>query len=917
MADGAVAPAGSVMREDTGILQTCTEQEVEEWNRIHKWGLMTRTIANYQRLEQVGEGTYGKVYKARCISTGRDVALKKIRVHHGGYKGLPTTAIREIKIMKQLHHKNMVELIEVVTSKGVEFLDEDENPVDDKRNREKDVEKDKKKISPSDLESLAVERSTPKNSKKDKLSDKNMDPREGFKGNLFLVLEYVSHDLTGLMDMCYRFSEVQVKCIFRQLLDVLDYIHTNNYVHRDLKCSNILLTNTYQLKLADFGLARCLDNSSYMFDNVSLDDVAGKQDLTNKVITLWYRPPELLLGETRYGTSVDIWSAGCILAELLLGRPLFTGKTEMEQLSLIFDLVGTPTRDRWEGFNDLKLLKSGEFTIGKVKNSSLRQKYGNKNKMNSTAIDLLEKLLELDPSKRMTAGRAMTSRYFLTEPRAPENPDELGRIDPCDNGVGGHFHEFQTKKRRREAKMVGEKAKKEAKANGLSEKEAEAAYHTSYEEHIRKLAVEKPQNEKRTSPSLLPMKDRMETKEAEKLGHHVKSEVSETNIRSKSLKNPPRSSRKELEAVNNSAEGITEDEKERHESVKILSSRHRYSSAELSPPRHPNKYMSKESNDGIFEQSSEEQSGRHKGETESAEHKGRRNEASEGGERQKKMKSDGANERDSVSEGGKGSFKILDAQTESSNRSELENESRRQYRKKSGRGRKTERKGSGGARSRSRSSSSSSSSSYLSTTSSESSTSKRRRRHSRSKKRRRSRSHSREKSARRSSDRRGEKGRDHPSRYRNSEVYEGVSGSQREWGRERKSQSGGERTHHERHSDRHKHGNERVREHDYYEASGRESWDQFDRFAGRETLDPRWRLNDAPWDTRKGQPGYDLPPRNWSDPAYSHENPLNSDRWHRASDQPRYAFDTSHGPSDPGRHGRRDRSGNPERGKRR
>ena len=190
------------------------------------WRNMTRTIAHYERIEQIGEGTYGQVYRARCRDTNQIVALKKIRVHHGDYWGLPPTILREIKILKRLRHPNLVQMVEVVSSKGVEHLDED------------DEVEEKHRVSKN---------------------DKVGDAREGYKGNLFLVLEYVSHDLTGLMDVAYRFTEVQVKCIFQQLLGALQYMHDNKYVHRDIKSSNILIDQHFRLKLADFGLARCIE----------------------------------------------------------------------------------------------------------------------------------------------------------------------------------------------------------------------------------------------------------------------------------------------------------------------------------------------------------------------------------------------------------------------------------------------------------------------------------------------------------------------------------------------------------------------------------------------------------------------------------------------------------------------------------
>ena len=220
---------------------------------------MTRTIAHYKRIEQIGEGTYGQVYKAHCLSSGRIVAMKKIRIQGGGHQGygLPSTVIREIKILKQLRHPNMVRMIEVVSSKGVEHLDHDDERADE-RKRKKEEAKTLNKDAGGDNSSNTGLNST----KKDKYKDRTKDAREALKGNLFLVLEFVSHDLTGLMDMAYRFTEVQAKCIFRQLLEVLGYIHENKYVHRDIKCSNILIDTRFRVKLADFGLARCLESSS-------------------------------------------------------------------------------------------------------------------------------------------------------------------------------------------------------------------------------------------------------------------------------------------------------------------------------------------------------------------------------------------------------------------------------------------------------------------------------------------------------------------------------------------------------------------------------------------------------------------------------------------------------------------------------
>ncbi|EEC50252.1 predicted protein, partial [Phaeodactylum tricornutum CCAP 1055/1] len=353
---------------------------------------MTRTLAHYERQEQIGEGTYGQVYRARCKDTGRVVALKKMRMHHGGYWGMPLQFIREIKILKKLTHPNLLQMIEVVTSKG-----------------------------------------------KDRVSD----ARESYKGNLFLVLEYVSHDLTGLMDVAYQFTEVQVKCIFRQLLEACAYMHQHKYVHRDIKSSNILLDSHFRVKLADFGLARNIEPPFSV-------------EFTNKVITLWYRPPEILTGATQYGPAVDVWSAGCILAELLLGKPLLPGKSDLEQLKLIADMLGTPAPDTWDYLSSMKRVRSGEITLDmrKPKVSRLRDKYAAK--IPTTAMNLLDKLLAWDPRKRLTATGALQNKYFWSQPVAPEDPAELGEIQV---GPGGHFHEFQTKKKRKEAKIVAEAAR--------------------------------------------------------------------------------------------------------------------------------------------------------------------------------------------------------------------------------------------------------------------------------------------------------------------------------------------------------------------------------------------------------------------------------------------------------------------------
>ena len=432
------------------------------------WQNMTRTLAHYDVCEQIGEGTYGQVYRGLCKDTGQTVALKKMLIHHGGYWGMPLQLVREIKILKRLHHPNLLELVEVVTSKGVEHLDPDDPP--------KPSAKGKKTGEGQQQQSDAVV-----------VSDRD-DPHEAYKGNLFLVLEYVSHDLTGLIDTGYDFQPIHIKCIVKQLLQALAYMHQNKYIHRDIKTSNVLLDEYFRLKLADFGLARSMEPPiTEQLQPTASSGNSSKEHLTNKVITLWYRPPEILVGGTQYGPAVDVWSAGCILAELMLGKPLFAGKTELDQFNLIVDMLGTPDAETWKYLQTL--CKRGRSTnmpmdFARPKPSRLRDKYSKK--MPASALSLLEKLLEWDPSKRLTAKNALEQRYFWSEPVAPDDPSQLGRV--LKEGV--HFHEFQTKKKRKQAKAKGEEAREEALKNGADNEEAQAAFDKVYQGMMKQVAEE-------------------------------------------------------------------------------------------------------------------------------------------------------------------------------------------------------------------------------------------------------------------------------------------------------------------------------------------------------------------------------------------------------------------------------------------
>ncbi|KAL4110169.1 hypothetical protein PRIC1_001862 [Phytophthora ramorum] len=252
-------------------------------------------------------------------------------------------------------------------------------------------------------------------------------PKEGKRPPLYFSFEYMEHDLSGLLNHSrVKFTRTQIQCYMRQLLIGIAFMHRNKIIHRDIKASNLLLNNQGMLKVGDFGLSRFWNE---------VNAKAGKY--TNKVVTLWYRPPELLMGSTSYDFSVDIWSIGCIFGELLLGKPILQGKTEIEQLQLTFGLCGMPTEDTWPGF--FKLPNAESFQMDDKYVCPLRERFKN---FPPHAIDLLEKLLQLDPAKRITAAEAMDHDYFWRVQTC--KPRDLPKF--CVSST----HEYQSKKRHHE-----------------------------------------------------------------------------------------------------------------------------------------------------------------------------------------------------------------------------------------------------------------------------------------------------------------------------------------------------------------------------------------------------------------------------------------------------------------------------------
>lgn len=285
-------------------------------------------LEKYVKLDKVGEGTYGVVYKCQNKYTKELVALKKIRLENED-EGIPSTAIREISILKQMNHPNIVKLVDLIHG-------------------------DKK---------------------------------------LFLVFEYLDHDLKKYLDMKGGPLEPQlVKSYLYQITLAIRYCHSKRILHRDLKPQNLLIDKNGIIKLADFGLARAFG--------------VPIKTLTHEVLTLWYRAPEILLGQKEYSTPVDIWSLGLIFYEMAHRRPLFAGDSEIDQIFKIFQMHGTPTEKTWPGITKLPEFKP---TFPQFHYKGLKE-YNKK--LDEKGLDLLEQMIQIDPAKRISAKRALNHPYF-------------------------------------------------------------------------------------------------------------------------------------------------------------------------------------------------------------------------------------------------------------------------------------------------------------------------------------------------------------------------------------------------------------------------------------------------------------------------------------------------------------------------
>lgn len=278
-------------------------------------------------------------------------------------------------LLKELNHKNIVKLIEVVTDK---------------------------QILPNGTMTDADD------GWKGVLNSKEAEREPGV--SFFMVMEYADHDLSGLIKkkLC-TFTEPIIKDLIQQLLEGICYCHEHGVIHRDIKPSNLLLTSDGTLKIIDFGLAKKYAPGALM---------------TLTVITLWYRAPEILLGDLNYGFPVDMWSIGCILAELFLGKPVLQGKAEAQQLDTIIRSCGEITEATWPGVSKLpgyEAIIQNSVGGGKSVSDTL------KGIVPPMAMDLILSLLALDPAKRPTARMALDHPWFKSDPKPQkliiENPE--------------------------------------------------------------------------------------------------------------------------------------------------------------------------------------------------------------------------------------------------------------------------------------------------------------------------------------------------------------------------------------------------------------------------------------------------------------------------------------------------------------
>ncbi|XP_067637243.1 cyclin-dependent kinase 7 [Eurosta solidaginis] len=299
-------------------------------------------LTQYEKIAFLGEGQFATVYKARDVLTEQIVAVKKIKIgsREEAQDGINRTALREIKLLHELQHENVIGLVDVF----------------------------------------------------------------GHKSNVSLVFDFMDTDLEIIIkDTKIILTQANIKAYMIMTLSGLEYLHMNWILHRDLKPNNLLVNSDGILKIGDFGLAKFYGSPNRIY--------------THQVVTRWYRAPELLFGARQYGTGIDIWAVGCILAELLLRVPFLPGDSDLDQLTKIFQALGTPTEENWPNLNKLPdYMQFKQFPAIPLQHIFTAAP--------DDLIVLAEKLLALNPAQRCTCSEALSMKYFSNKP-APSQGHKL------------------------------------------------------------------------------------------------------------------------------------------------------------------------------------------------------------------------------------------------------------------------------------------------------------------------------------------------------------------------------------------------------------------------------------------------------------------------------------------------------------
>ena len=237
----------------------------------------------------------------------------------------------------------------------------------------------------------------------------------GIPTSIYMVFEYCEGDLLdvlkGVREGRVRLTQDHLRSFTKQLLEGIFYIHTNRILHRDIKAANIFVTRDCRLKIGDWGLGRSWRPPSLPTAGGGANDKPARY--TDNVVTLWYRAPELLMGVANYTTAIDIWSIGCLVAEMFLLRTLFQGRDELEQMNLIFNVCGTPCPENWPDLEQHRR-QSGQMQAFPTRPRRLKLELAG-SPGGAEGNDLVDKLLTLDPAQRFTAQEALDHDYLWVE----------------------------------------------------------------------------------------------------------------------------------------------------------------------------------------------------------------------------------------------------------------------------------------------------------------------------------------------------------------------------------------------------------------------------------------------------------------------------------------------------------------------